>query len=105
MPSRRLHPDIMLSISIGCVMSRNALTRDPAPVIEELYTTAGDRIDLLTREVGQWVGFYEADHTRTLATALRALPLDLDEHIALGLSRRMQPVHGTHGFERPPGIA
>lgn len=104
MPSQRLHPDTLLGIHISCVMSRNQFTDDPGPVIEELYATAGDRIDLLAREVGMWIGFYEADHNRALATALRALPLDMDDAIALGQERRYEPVHGTHGYQRPPGV-
>lgn len=95
MPSRGLHPDTMLSISISCVMSRNQYAADPAPVIDELYATAGDRIDLLEREIGQWIGYYEDDYTRALTAALRALPFDMEEWIALGLKRRSTPDHRT----------
>lgn len=98
MPSRGLHPDVDLRIAISCVMSRNCYTSDPAPVIAELYETADERHDLLAAEVGCWIGFYENDYTRTLAAALRALPLELDEHIALGTRRRQA---GTHTTPRP----
>lgn len=103
MPSRRLHPDTLLSIQISTIISRNEFIDDPAPVIAELYATAGDRTDLLTAEVGRWIGFYEADHNRTLATALRALDLDMAGAIALGQSRRISPHHTTTGFNGPHG--
>lgn len=89
MPSRRLHPDTLLSIQISCVMSRNQYTSDPGPVIEELYAVAGGRLDVLAPEVGRWIGFYEDDYTRTLTTALRALPLDMGEWITLGQAQRI----------------
>ncbi|UUE19312.1 hypothetical protein [Microbacterium sp. J1-1] len=104
MPSRGLHPDVTLGIAISCVMSRNRYTRDPAPVIDELYATAGGRLDLLTREVGRWIGFYEDDYVRALATALRALPLDMADEIEIGRKRRFSGTRGTHGYARPPGV-
>lgn len=103
MPTRRLNPDVLLSIKISTVMSRNEFTDDPEPVIAELYETAGDRIDLLTIEVGRWIGFYEADHNHTLVTALRALNLDMADAISLGQSRRVAPSHTTTGFNGPHG--
>ena len=84
-------------------MSRNRYTRDPAQVIEELYAAAGDRLDILAAEVGRWIGFYEDDYTRDLATALRALPFDMDDAIALGGQRRNAGSHTTTGFNGPQG--
>lgn len=101
MPSRGLHPDVTLSISISCIMSRNQYTADPDAIVAELYATAGDRVDLLAAEVGRWIGFYEDDHTRVLTTALRALPLDMSDAIALGQKRRSTPLHTTRGFTAP----
>ncbi|WP_337004129.1 MULTISPECIES: hypothetical protein [unclassified Microbacterium] len=98
MSTRGLSPDVSRSIAISAVMSRNKYADDTASVIAELYATAGDRLDLLAQEVGCWVGYYEDDYTRTLASALRALPLELDEHIALGTRRRQA---GTHTTPRP----
>lgn len=95
MPTRGLHPDTLHGIRISCVMSRNQYTQEPGPVIAELYEVAGDRLDLLAAEVGRWIGFYEDDYTRTLATALRALPLDMSDAIALGRQRRNTPDHRT----------
>lgn len=57
MPSRALHPDTLLSISISSVMSRNQYTSDLDPVVEELYATATVRIDLLAAEIGRWIDF------------------------------------------------
>ena len=90
-----LHPDVRLGVHLSAIMCRNQYTHDPAPVIAELCETAGDRDDILTTEVGRWIGFYEDDYTRDLATALRALPLDLDDAIALGRHRRSLPDHRT----------
>ncbi|OZB82751.1 MAG: hypothetical protein B7X41_15890 [Microbacterium sp. 14-71-5] len=104
MPSHPLAPDTALSIKIGCVMTRNQYTQDPGPVIAELYATAGTRIDLLTQEVGMFIGFYDDQYRATLVTALRALPLDMDEAIKLGQFRRGLPAHGTGGYHRPRGV-
>lgn len=91
---RRLSPDVMLSITLDAICSRNRYTTNPAPVIADLYATAGDRLDILTESVGTWVGFFEAAETRTLCAALRELPR-LDPWIAVGANRRAQPDHRT----------
>ena len=56
---RRLSPDVLLSIELDAICSRNRYTSDPGPVIAELHATAGDRLDTLTESVGIWVGFFE----------------------------------------------
>ena len=91
---RRLSPDTMLSITLDAICSRNRYTTDPAPVIAELYATAGERLDILTESVGIWVGFFEEPHIVTLCAALREL-LGLESWIAVGASRRAQPDHRT----------
>jgi len=96
-----LHPDVQLSIRLGATMTRNQYTHDPSPVIAELYEIAGDRLDILTAEVGRWIGFYEDDYTHDLATALRALPLEMNDAIALGVQRRNAGTHSTTGFNGP----
>ena len=102
MPSGPLSPDVTLGIKLSTVMSRNQFATDPAviaAVVEELYETAGGRLDLLAEEVGLWVGFYEADPwTTALVARLRELPLLMDDAIALGRRRRAAPMHGTSGF-------
>lgn len=70
----RLTSDILLSVTLDAICSRNRYTKDPEPVIEELRTQAGERIDILTESVGTWVGFFESVHTMTLCAALRHLP-------------------------------
>ena len=90
-----LHPDVKLSIRLSAIMTRNRYTTDPDAVVAELYAAAGDRLDVLAAEVGRWIGFYEDTYTRTLAAALRALPLDMDDAIALGQHRRATPDHRT----------
>lgn len=91
---RRLSPDVMLSITLDAICSRNRYTTDPAPVIAELYATASGRPDILTESVGIWVGFFEEAHIATLCTALRELP-GLDPWIAEGKYRRSVPDHRT----------
>lgn len=91
---RRLSPDVMLSITLDAICSRNRYTTDPAPVIAELYATAGTRLDILTESVGTWVGFFEDAQIVTLCTALRELP-GLEPWIAEGVRRRSLPHHST----------
>lgn len=96
MPSRSLDPDVALGIKIGAVMTRNRYEQDDVQrVVDELYATAGDRLDLLAEEVGLFIGFYEDQDTITLTTALRKLPLDMADAIALGEYRRDLPMHGA----------
>lgn len=104
MPSHPLAPETTLSIQVGCVMTRNQYSQDPAPVIAELYATAGDRIDLLTQEVGEFIGFYDDQYRATLVNALRALPLDTDHAIKLGQHRRGLRPHSTSGFQAPASV-
>lgn len=104
MPSHSLDPDTALSVRLGAVMCHHQYTQDPDPVIDELYQAAGARLDILAAEIGQWVGYYEDAHTITLATALRALPLDMLDAIKLGAYQRGRPTHGTSGYQRPAGV-
>lgn len=78
-------------------MSRASGTRDPAPVLEELYRLAGDRLDILAMEAGTWAGFYDAPATHVLAEALRTIP-GTAEWVEVGRRRRSA---GTHGAPRP----
>lgn len=103
MPSHPLSLDVLLGIELSAIMSRNRYTHDPAPVIAELQRVAGGRDDILADEAGRWIGFYEDDYTRDLATALRALPLDMEDVIALGVQRRNSGTHSTVGFNGPHG--
>ena len=91
---RGLSPDVALSVHLDAICSRNRYTADPAPVIDELRATAGDRTDILAESVGTWVGFFESRDTATLCAALRALP-DLEPWIALGQHRAALPHHRT----------
>lgn len=100
MASRGLAPDVLLTVHLDAICSRNRYTTDPAPVIAELIATAGDRTDLLAEAVGTWVGYFEDDYIQTLCTALRELP-DLEPWISLGQYRRQSGVHSTAQFWRP----
>lgn len=103
MPSRSLDPDTSLSVKIGATCSRNRYAPDHDRVIAELRELAGDRTDLLAKEVGTYIGFYGGDpNFRPLADALRGMTdLDLEPWIAVGWKRRHQDVHGTAGFGEP----
>ena len=101
MPPRGVHPDVKLSIELGCILSRNRYTADPRPVIDELLATAGARDELLAFEVGSWIAFYDDEHTRALTTALRALPLDLSAGLAAGTEARRRGAHDTTGTGGP----
>lgn len=96
--SPRLSPERLLSVHLDAICSRNRYTTDPAPVIAELYATAGDRLDILAEAVGTWVGYFEDDYIRTLCAALRELP-DLEPWIRVGQERRSIPDHRT-----PPAL-
>lgn len=103
MTTRTLSADTMLSIQVGCVMTRNQFTQKPAAVMTELRETAGDRLDILAAEVGRFIGFYDDQWTHTLVEALRAefTDLDLQPHIELGERRRNAGTHGTQGYAVP----
>ena len=94
MSSRPLHPDVALAIRLSAIMSRNRYTRDPAPVIDELKLTAGDRTDLLAAEAGRWAGYYGDEHTAALADALLEIP-GAREHVADGARRRGMQWNGN----------
>lgn len=94
MSPRRLTRDVLLSVTLDAICSRNRYTGDPGSVIEELHAAAGDRLDILTESVGTWVGFFESAHTMTLCAALRELP-GVAPWIGVGIDRRGQRDHGT----------
>lgn len=94
MASRGLSPDVRLSVHLDAICSRNRYTTDPAPVVAELISTAGDRRDVLAESVGTWVGYFEDADTRNLCAALRELP-GLESWIALGQHRRSMPDPST----------
>jgi len=91
---RGLSPAVSLSVHLDAICSRNRYTRDPVPVIAELYATAGDRLDILAESVGTWVGYFDDEPVRILCAALRALP-DVESWIAVGAARRAQTDHRT----------
>lgn len=99
MPSRPLTPGVALGVTLSAICSRNRYTKDPAPVIAELRAEAGGKLEILTAEVGRWIGFYNSPETRVLVDALRAgfSDLDLQPHIELGQTRRDAPWHSTPG--------
>lgn len=90
-------------------MTRNRYEADHAAIFAEMRAKAADRVDILTEEVGGFIGFYGEDWgVEPLAAALEVefADLDLEPWIALGRTRRDTPVHGTHGpaYRRPLGL-
>ena len=96
MPSRPLAPDAALGVKLSAICSRNRYTTDPGPVLDELRATAGRRTDILAQEAGIWSGFYDSEHTHTLAVALLEIP-GAGDWVALGRKRRDAPWHSTPG--------
>ncbi|WP_157555061.1 hypothetical protein [Microbacterium paraoxydans] len=92
--SRGLSAPVKLSVELDAICSRNRYTTDPAPVLDELRSTAGERVDVLAEAVGTWVGYFEGEYTVTLCAALRTLP-GLEPWIALGQHRRSLPAPST----------
>jgi len=104
--SGSLDPDTALGIKIGATISRDRYETDPAEIqriINDIYKIAGDRLDILTEEVGRFTGFYEDQHTITLTTALRTLPLDMADAIALADHADGPLQRGRNRLERGPG--
>lgn len=93
--SRRLSRDVMLSVTLDAICSRNRYATDPGPVLAELYATAGERSNILAESVGTWLGYFGRDaHVEVLAAALREVP-GIEPWIAVGADRRAQPDHRT----------
>lgn len=89
----------LLSVQLGGILGRDKYTRDPdviAAKIAELRAHAGVHVDLLNREVGSWVGFYDSDETRPLVTALLAEFPGAVPWLTVGRERRGKPMHGTY---------
>lgn len=88
MASRGLSPEVALGVQLSATCSRNEYTIGPAPVIEELIATAGDRTDILAKEAGIWSGFNENyEFSRVLAVSLRENP-GVAQWVGLGRQRR-----------------
>jgi hypothetical protein len=93
-----LHPDVQLSVEIGALIGRDKYTRDQAVIdakIADLRKLAGVRTDILNRDVGSWVGYYDSPETKPLIVALLAAFPGAVPWISLGQERRGR-VHGTY---------
>lgn len=97
MPSRGITRETKLEVTLSAICSRHEFTTDPLPAIDELRAAAGDRPDILAREVGTWIGYFESEHSRTLTNALRELP-GVEEWIDEGRRRRSLRGHSTADF-------
>jgi hypothetical protein len=83
----RLDPETQLDVRLSAICGRNRYTRDPASVLAELTTAAGDRADILARVAGTWAGYFDSPETHVLAAALAALP-GTAEWVPAGQRRR-----------------
>lgn len=92
--ARGLSADVLLSVTLDAICSRNRYTKNPSPVLAELIATAGARDDILREAVGTWLGFFEDAETIVLCTALREIP-GIEPWIAVGAHRRALPHHST----------
>lgn len=82
----------LLDIELSAICSRNRYTTDPEPVLAELRARAGKRTDILAHVAGTWAGYYDDEHTRALAAALREIP-GAGDWVELGRRRRGMPSH------------
>lgn len=94
MPRSGLDPDTALDVRLSAICGRHRYTADAATVIDELRQIAGDRVDILARVAGSWVGYYGDDHTRTLCKALLDIPGATD-WVGHGQARRDLGSHGA----------
>lgn len=93
-----MHPDRLLSVKLGADLGRDKYTRDPdviAAKIDGLRALAGVRTDILDREVGSWIGYYDSPETQPLVAALLAAFPGAVPHIRAGQERRGR-VHSTY---------
>ncbi|REC97288.1 hypothetical protein DEU35_3053 [Microbacterium sp. AG157] len=97
MPSRRLSPRTALDVALSAAVTRNLLTNDPGPVLDELRQIAGDDHDLLAQVAGTCAGWYESPETITLCAALAAEIEGANPWVQVGRERRSR---GTHGAPR-----
>ena len=97
MPSRGITRETKLEVTLSAICSRHQFTTDPVTAIEELRAAAGERTDVLAREVGIWIGYFESAHSRTFTTALRELP-GVEPWIDEGRRRRSLRGHSTADF-------
>ena len=97
MPSRGITREAELEVTLSAICSRHQFTTDPGPAVEELRAAAGDRTDVLAREVGIWIGYFESEHCRTFTTALRELR-GVEQWIDVGRRRRGRRGHSTADF-------
>lgn len=83
-----LSDDTALDVRLSALCARAQFTNEPGPVLEELYATAGERLDILAVVAGRWIGYYETDpHHEVLVDALRTIP-GVEPHVETGRFRR-----------------
>lgn len=93
-----LHPDVLLSVQLGAVIGRDQYSSDQTLIdakIAEIRELAGVRTDILNREVGSWVGYYDSPETKSLVVALLAAFPGAVPWLSLGRERRGHE-HGTY---------
>ena len=99
MPSRRLTARTALDVALSATITRNLLTNDPGPVLDELRALAGGDHELLAEVSGRCSGYYQGEHRQALCAALAAEIEGAAPWVEIGRERRSR---GTHGAPRNP---
>ncbi|MDN3310634.1 hypothetical protein QWJ90_06800 [Microbacterium oryzae] len=89
-----LHPDTLLGIRLASICSRHRFDADAEGALAELRAAYAGRMDILAREIGTWIGYYEDEHARALCDGLRRIP-GVEEWTPLGRARRGAGRHET----------
>lgn len=95
MPSRRLSPRRALDVALSATITRNLLTNNPGPVLDELRALAGDDHELLAQVAGTCAGWYESPETITLCAALAAEIDGAGLWVQVHRERRSRCSHGA----------
>ncbi len=89
-----LDPEVQLDVLLSAICGRNQYTRDPEPVVQELFAAAEGKDAVLARTAGIWIGYFESSETAPLSAALRRIP-GVEAWIAEGRRRRGIPRHSA----------
>jgi hypothetical protein len=97
-----VHPDTLLGVQLGAIIGHDKYSSDPELIngkIRQLRIVAGVRSDLLDREVGTWVGYYDSPEMEPLVVALLDAFPGAVQWLTLGRQRQGR-VHGTYDKRR-----
>lgn len=84
---RPLSAETLLDVNLSATCGRHAYDSDPAVLLAELRSIAGDRMDILARVAGTWSGFHEKNSNYQVAVVALAQIDGADAWIELGRER------------------